>query len=326
MKITGHGRVISVLLVLVAFAIVLGLVVAALTIWPWPGRRSSPPPPGTRVVVASIFPLASLCGEIGGDAVQVSTLLPAGASPHTYEMTPSQARTLADADLVFQVGGGLDPFVTRLAGAAAGSARRLEAMAALPAETLLAQGEQPWLAQGAVTGAAPGVADPHIWLDPVLVRDYVVPALQEELGALWPEHAEVFAANAAGLRDRLTELDGWIREQLAPVREKGLITIHPAWGYFGRRYGIDTWAVEQHAGSEPSPLWLAELVDIARFRGIQTLFSEPQLSGQIAGILERELQVQVLVLDPLGGKGRPGYGSYTEMMRSNVEIMVEGLR
>lgn len=319
MRITGHGRVISVLLVLVAFTIVLGLVVAALTIWP--GRRSSPSPKGPPLVVASIYPLASLCSEIGGDAIQVATLMPTGANPHTYEMTPRDATALAGASLIVQVGGGLDPFASRLAAAAAESARTVETIAALPFEWLLAEDQDHAPASAGLSGI-----DPHIWVDPVLVRDHIIPALEAEFAAMWPEHAGDFAARAADLRERITILDAWISGQAPELRTKGLITIHPAWNYFGRRYGIDTWAVEEHAGNEPSPLWIAELIDIARFRGITTLFTEPQLSPQVAAILKRELRVQVMVLDPIGGADRPGYQSYTEMMRTNVETMVRGLR
>jgi ABC-type Zn uptake system ZnuABC Zn-binding protein ZnuA len=319
MRITGHGRVISLLLVLVAFTIVLGLVVGALTIWP--GRRSSPQPQGPPLVMASIFPLASLCSEIGGDAITVTTLMPTGANPHTYEMTPRDAKSLAGAQLIIQVGAGLDPFVARLATAGAESVRIVETISALPTEWLLAEDQDHVAAGGGATGI-----DPHFWTDPVLVRDHIVPALGAELASAWPEHAAGFAERAATLRDRLTELDIWIASQAPDLRTKGLITMHPAWAYFGRRYGIDTWAVEEHAGNEPSPLWIAELIEIARFRGIGTLFTEPQLSPQVAAAIERELRVQVMVLDPIGGADRPGYHSYVEMMRTNVETMVRGLR
>lgn len=321
MKLTGHGRVISVLFVLVAFAIVLGLVIAALTIWP--SRRASPPPQGPPLVAASIHPLADLCTQVGGAAVQVVTLLPAGADPHTYEMTTRDARALAGAQLIVQVGGGLDPFASRLAAAASSerSVRTFEAMAAVPVPSLLSHDE----AHAPPRGGAGGM-DPHVWLDPVLVRDCIVPALEGQFAAMWPEHAAAFAANAAGLRERLTALDSWIYEQVPEIRAKGLITVHPAWGYFGRRYGIDVWAVEQHAGTEPSPLWLAQLIEIGRFRGIGTLFIEPRLSAQAAAALQRELQVQVMVLDPIGGPERPGYRTYVELMRTNVETMMRGLR
>jgi zinc transport system substrate-binding protein len=326
MRITGHGRVVSVLLVLVAFTIMLGLVLGALTIWP--GRRSSPPPQGPPMVVVSIFPLASLCTEICGETAQVVTMLPPSASPHTYELTPNDAKTLAGASLIVQIGGGLDPFVSRLASAAGGEARCLETIAVLPADALLADDDDDHHHHAGVhatTGGTTG-ADPHIWLDPVLVRDFIVPALQEELSEIWPEHAEMYAANAATLQARLTELDEWIRVQTDGLHPKGLITIHPAWGYFGQRYGLDTWAVEQHAGHEPSPLWIADLIEIARTREITTLFSEPQLSQQVANVLARELGIQIIALDPIGGPGRLGYESYVQLMQTNVLAMVRGLR
>jgi len=281
------------------------------------GGRGGPAREGQLVVVASIFPLADIIAVLGGEAVTVETLLPAGASPHTFEINPVQALLVADAGLVVRIGGGLDPFVDSLTAVASPSAARLELMSAVPQGLLAAD-----------SSGAPAVSgpDPHIWLDPVLVRDRLLPALTGALCALRPALAADFAARGAAYAQELTALDAWIRERLEGLEHKGLITVHRGWDYFGARYGLKTWAVEQQPGQEPSPRHVMDLLAVAIERDIRTLFVEPQVAGHAAEALVLEIGGQVLALDPLGGPGMAGYGSYLEMMRSNVSVIEAGLR
>lgn len=272
-------------------------------------------------VVASIFPLADLVAAVGGDDVVVTPLLPAGASPHTFEAAPTHARSLAQAELVVSVGGGLDPFVERLLSAAPPHAVHLELLPAVP-QTVFAPGAGP-AAAGAAAGGEP---DPHIWLDPVLVRDGLLPALNGALSALRPSLAPRFGERAAAYAGELTALDTWIRQRLPGLEAKGLITVHRAWGHFGARYGLQTWAVENQPGQEPSPRWLMDLLAIASQRNIGTLFTEPQLAAHAVEALVLEFGGQVLTLDPLGGPDIVGFDSYLEMMRTNVLTIERGLR
>jgi zinc transport system substrate-binding protein len=269
-------------------------------------------------VIASIFPLADIVSKIAGRSVAVDILLPPGASPHTYELPPDRARLLAGADLVVLVGGGLDLFAETLTGAVSPGALRLELLPAVPSELLIPGTE----------GARPGGGgvDPHVWLDPLVVREYLLPAIVSALTTLQPDMAVDFVESAEAFRTQLTQLDGWIRERLIGLEDKGLITIHPAWAYFGARYGLETWAVEGQPGQEPSPRRVMDLLEIAVERGITTLFVEPQLSKQAAEALVLELGGQVLTLDPLGGTAAEGYSSYLEMMRTNVLTIERGLR
>src|SRR5512139_561685 len=117
-------------------------------------------------VVATIFPLADVVRQVGGDEVEVVTLLPPGASPHTFEPTPEQARQVATARVFVDVGAGLDGWAARLRAA---RTEPLIVVTATAGVTLL---------DGDHHGG-----DPHVWLDPVLVRDHVVGAIVEGLAA-----------------------------------------------------------------------------------------------------------------------------------------------
>src|SRR5262249_15291237 len=139
-------------------------------------------------VVATIYPIADIVQQIGNGAVEVETLLPPGASPHTFEPTPAQMRSVADARLLVRVGAGLDDWTEKLLAA------RNPALAVLT----LTEGVQLLGLTDEHAGGRGG--DPHIWLDPVLVRDRVVPAISNGLTEAAPDRREQFAAGAAKLR------------------------------------------------------------------------------------------------------------------------------
>ena len=309
--------------------------------------------------MASIHPLAAILSDLGGDAIEVVTLLPAGADPHVFEAKPSQARAIDRADLVVSVGGGLDPYVAPLVEAANPGVVQVRALDSVPAAELITGGDHghnhchhhdhghchhddhshghhqdddrasdvggdhddpPPTGHDAAEGA-----DPHIWLDPELVRQYLVPALVETLADIDPAGAEQYLANGEALAAELALLHEWVQGQLSPFAAKGLITIHPAWAYLGRRYNLDTWSLQAHAGTEPSARHLGQLLEIAAERGIKALFREPQMTDTGLTVFVSSMGGQVMVLDPIGDPNRSGYATYPELMRTNIASIVRGL-
>lgn len=279
-------------------------------------RQAGLEPPGGEdsrpCVVCSIHPVSELVRMVAGDSADIITLLPPGADPHTFELKPSQAVKLRKASLVAVVGGGVDSFVDGLlqaSGAACPVVRLLETVPS--ADRLAADG-----------GAAP---DPHIWLDPVIVRAHLLPALASGLTAADPAGGQELATR---LQAACVELDGlheWVTAQVGAVQGKPLITMHPAWAYFGRRYGLETYSVLAHHGGEPTPRHLEELLGIAQGRGIKVLFRERQVAGSALDVLVKRGGGDVMLLDPLGGPDLPGYDTYPSLIRSNVETIVRGL-
>jgi len=259
-------------------------------------------------VVTSVHWLANIISVIGGDRITVVALMPPGADPHTFEAKPSQAASVAGADLGFAVGAGLDRFVDTLRNAANPSLPLTHLTRAIDAEYLIDGGQ-----------------DPHLWLDPTLVRDHVLDVILDQLIAADPGGEAAFVANTNALAAELTNLDGWIEAAMRPLNHKGLITMHPAWAYFGRRYDLPVWAVQDGHGTEPSARYITELLEIAGELGINTLFREPNSPDLGLGAIVRSLGGQVMVLDPLGGPDRPGYSTYLELMRTNVSTIVRGL-
>jgi len=277
------------------------------------------------VVVSSIFPIGDLVQQIAGDAVRVEVVLPPGASPATFDVTPRQLRDLQGAALFLIIGGGLDEWITDLPEAADASVPVVRLSEGI---TLLAEAEPE---EGEEAGAHDhahdqGSGNPHIWLDPILVRDQIVPRLQEALVEALPEAAESIIAGARNMTDSLTALDREIREALAPLETRAFMATHSAWTYFAARYDLEeAGVVHAHPGQEPSSRELAGLLAVARSHGITCLFTEPQLGEVASRALAAELSLPMCVLDPLGGPGMDGREGYLQLLRFNALQLVMGL-
>ena len=264
---------------------------------------ADPPPTGgaAPAVVVSIHPIAQLVRELAGPDLEVRVLLPPGAHADTYEPTPRLAQAIARAELIVKVGGGLDDWVPT----------------AGPARVLV-------LTEGVDLGGAGG--NPHVWLDPVLVRDRLVPRLAAALGEADSMAAEGIRERAGSFSDTLTALDAGIRALLATAPDRRFIAAHPAWTHFAARYGLEQVGVlHPSPGEEIGTRELARLVAEARDRGVRAVIAEPQLARAGVAAVAGELSVQVEVGDPIGGEGLEGRERYADLMRWNARAFTRAL-
>lgn len=272
---------------------------------------------GRPVVVATIFPLADFVRNVAGDAVDVVTLLPAGASPHTYEPTPGDLKALAGAMLLVVNGAGLDFWVEDLRSAAGGSLPVLDTSAALAEDGLLLSGDE-HEHEGKADG---GGVNPHYWLDPVLAQRQVE-EIAAALAAADPDHRDLYLDRAAAYIGDLRSLDGEIGRETQSFSQREFITFHPAWAYFAGRYGlVEAAVIEEAPGKEPSVEYIMNVVDVARAHDVRAIFAEPQFSTKAAESIAAESGAKVLLLDPIGGPGLEGRDSYLDLMRYNVGQM-----
>ena len=266
---------------------------------------------GTPLVVASIFPGGDLARFMGGEDVRVDVLLPARASPSTNEPTARQMALLSGAAAYVFVGGGMDRWGERLV---------------QPGDPVLRLIDGMELLEGHAHEGDPGTGNPHVWLDPILVRDQVLPKIERVLVDAAPAHADAIGARRRALADSLTALDAEIRSALQGVPSRAFVSTHSAWTYYANRYGlVEIGAVYESPGREPSARHLAELVDSSRAQGVRAVFIEPQLGEAGARTIASELGVEVHLLDPQGGPGVEGRDSYLSLMRFNTAEMVAGL-
>ncbi len=263
---------------------------------------------GTLLVVASIAPLADFARHVGGERVQVDLMVPPGASPHTYEPTPAQLRTLSRARLLVLNGVGLEFWADDVVKAVDNP----DLVVVQTAEGLeIVQGDEH------------GGGNPHVWLDP-LNAIHQVERIRDALIQVDPEGEAVYRANADRYIAELKALDQEIRETVATFSSRKFIAFHAAWIYFARRYGLEQAAVvERSPGKEPSPAEIAEVVQTAKAIGAKAIFAEPQFPTKAAQVIAAESGAQVLLLNPLGLP--PDY-DYLEMMRYNLGEMAKALK
>lgn len=269
---------------------------------PAPERASDTKP----MIAATVAPLGSLAEQVVGDRFAVVALLPAGASPHTFEPQPGDIAKAQGVVLLLENGSGLDPW------AAAVVPESVPRMTA----TNLPGLERAAFPEGSEEQEEHGVYDPHVWLSPrnagVIVLEFA-----ERLATIDPEGAEGFRARANALNEELVYLQDEGRALLAsaghPIR---LLTVHDAWRTFALAFGVEiAGSVERVPGSVPSPSELAELSQLRP----TLVASEPQLSETSVQTLTCDLGLPLIELDPEGGT--PGRERYQDLIRSNVEAI-----
>lgn len=296
---------------------------------------AAPPAPGKVGVVVSILPLAYFAERVGGGAVEVSVMIPPGGNPHTYEPTPRQLAGLSRAKLYVEAGSGLEfelAWMEKVAALNPGmricDASRGIALAELGGPGGRSdEGNAPGARRAGGAGPedeSPGGArirrrgkDPHIWLSPANAA-VIADNIRDALAAVDPGRAEAYAANARALKAELDTLDGEIREALAPVRGRGFIVFHPAWGYFAARYGLAQVAIEA-GGKEPTGRELAAVVSGARRLGAKAVFASPEFSRKAAETIAAEIGGRVVLIDALAR-------DYPDNLRRVARAVAEGAR
>jgi ABC-type Zn uptake system ZnuABC Zn-binding protein ZnuA len=252
--------------------------------------------------VTSLEIFADMARHVGGDRVEVTALLPSGADPHTYELTPSRVADIARADVVLLNGLGLEEAIDDVV--------RTNA-------------------EGPVVDLSDGLpaleGNPHLWLDVRLAAQYVERIRDALIGAD-PGGRRVYEANASAYLEELGALDREMEaavEAIPPQRRK-LVTFHDAYAYLASRYGLEVVAVVVPSpGQEPSARAVAELVATLRSQEVPAVFKEPQFSAAV--LEEAASEAGVRVLDLLSDALTDEVDSYVALMRFNMQELEEGL-
>jgi len=270
-------------------------------------------PPEMLCVAATIFPLTDIVRNIAGPNARVIQILPAGASPHTFDMAPGKIRELQKARLIFKIGiidDWIDGIVESVPGAEIVSLQNCVALKPFQADAHNHDRRE----------ASGRPFDPHYWLD---AKNGVImsQSICSKLVSLDPAHAAVYKENSQRYQGELLRLDAELKKTCAALKNRKLIVFHDGWRYFASAYGLEIIAVFQPApGREPTPRDLQKLYALARTYKINAVFSEPQLPSASLEPLLEDLGLRLLSLDPLGG-AVPG-DSYVGLMRRNVKSLL----
>ncbi len=287
------------------------------------GCAENSPASGDRLrVVATTGIVADTVARVGGEHVEVHALMGPGVDPHLYKASEGDVRRLADAAVVFYSGlhleGKMGDILVKMA--------RRKPVVALADEVPEAERREPPEFQGQY--------DPHVWFD-VSLWAHGIEAVVRELSAVDPPHAEAYRANAQRYRDELNALDAWVKEQVAtiPADRRVLVTAHDAFGYFGRRYGMEVVGIQGISTLTEAGLRDVErVVRLVAERKIPAMFVEssvPRRSIEAvqAACRARGHEVAIggeLHSDALGAADGPA-GTYVGMVRENVSTIVAAL-
>jgi zinc/manganese transport system substrate-binding protein len=272
-------------------------------------------------VVATFSILADLAKNVGGDRVEVATLVGPDGDAHVYSPTPADGRRLADAKLVIANGIKFEGWMSRLIKSSGTKALVVEA----------AKGVEPIKAEEHGHGHDHGHADvdPHAWQSVANVKRYVM-NIRDGLIAADPAGKAAYEANAAAYLERLDALDREVKAavEAIPRDRRRIITSHDAFGYFQNAYGV-TFVAPQGVSTEAeaSAKDVAKIIRQIRREKIPAVFlenvSDPRLLERIA----KESGARIggrLYSDALSGDGGPA-GTYIDMMRHNIRALSAAL-
>jgi len=259
----------------------------------------TPTADGPRVIVVTIPPLRLLLEPVVGDRADLVALVPPGASPHTYDLRPSDARATANALGLVYAGKAIDGWAAQLE-----TPNRFALISP-------ASDDDP-------------AHNPHFWLDTRAVRE-VLPALIAALAEWDPDSAERFHQNAKRFSLELDALDREIDALLAPLHGRTVIEFHPSLTPLLARYGIETVGVIEDApGHEPSARDVELLIHIAADRDVAAIVREPQLPDAPVRALAEATGAPVVELAPIGGV--PGRDTYADLLLFNARRLAEAMR
>ncbi len=249
-------------------------------------------------IEASFYPLQYVAERVAGRAFTVANLTKPGQEPHDAELSIKETAALGDATAVLYAKG--------LAGNIDDALRSVE----------------PDHVVDAAAAADLVDEDPHFWLDPVRLST-VAAAFAKELALAEPDRADEFAANLGALQADLEALDSELKAGLATCAIRTVVVSHDAFGYFGRRYGLQMVAINGLSpDAEPSPAHIKELHELVEHDHITTVFSEELASADLAAALADDLGLDTAVLDPIEGlSDRTADQDYLSLMRANLAAL-----
>lgn len=236
-------------------------------------------------VFTSLAPVAYVVAEIGGDLVEVETLLPPGRDPHSFSPTPQQIVALSEASIYFTAN---MPFENELLRRLAHRQQNLQVIDCSAGVHKLAMAHDHHHDVD---------SDPHIWLgiEPLAT---MATNISHALSQAAPAHRQTFSVNLQQFEKRLQILNRQLRQRLSPFRGRGFLVFHPSFGYFAASFGLVQHAVEVD-GKSPSPRQLAEIIKMARAEQIKIIFVQPQFDKRAANRIAQAIGGRTLTLDPL---------------------------
>lgn len=274
-------------------------------------------------VATTVAPISSIARNVGGDRIRLHGLIPDATNSHTFEPAPSDARTLANADVIVVNGLHLEQPTLDLAEAS----KRPETPIRMLADSTITRAD--WLFDFSFPESE-GDPNPHLWMDVEYAKRYAE-LLRDWFSAADPANATAYAANETAFSARLDQLDEMIRRGVATVPEanRKLLTYHDSWAYWAREYGFTViGAVQASDFSDPSPQEVAHLIEQIRAEHVPAVFGSEVFPSPVLEQIARESGAQFVDQlrddEPPGAAGNADH-TYLGMLKKDMQVMLGAL-
>jgi zinc transport system substrate-binding protein len=249
-------------------------------------------------VVVTILPQSEFVKGVGGDRVEVTVMVPPGASPHTYAPTPGQLVAVKQAGMYAKVGSGGEFERVHMDRIEEAGRDMLVVDCSKGVELIEIVAHHHEGEESEHEGEHHhGGMDPHIWTSPLNAKT-MVKNICDGLVEVDPENEDYYTQNRDEYLVKLDKLDADIRDGFSGVENRHFMVFHPAWGYFARDYGLTQISVEEE-GKQPTAAGIAALVEQARTDDIRIVFVSPQFDAQSAKAIAEAIGGKVVPIDPL---------------------------
>lgn len=288
-------------------AIVIVVPLSGYALWLSEQNREPQQISGQQKILVTFYPLYKFTKAVGGDKVDVSLIIPPGIEPHDWEPTIQDIERFKTASLVIINGAGLEQWISKLT-------------AANPEMVVIDTSKNIKLLQKDTTNQT----DPHIWLDPLLVK-IQVQNIADELEKIDPQNADYYQQNANQYKSRLDSLDSTIRAELSNCDKKDFLAFHDAFSYFSIEYGLHQNTIVRGLSpeAEPTAATLEQITQKSQNLGLRIVFTEESVNPQTAQVIADEIHGKVLVLSPLEVTNINN--DYVDEMKKNLSNLKEAL-
>ncbi|AQU78863.1 MULTISPECIES: zinc ABC transporter substrate-binding protein [Planococcus] len=288
-------------------------------------------------IYTTVYPLTYFTERIGGDLIDVQSIYPAGSNEHTFEPTQQEMIQLADADLMFSIGLGLEGFIDKaqktlknenvefVATADTLTDEDLEAALGYNEQSHEEHEEDSHEAEAeSHDGHDHGSTDPHVWMSPVLSKK-LAESIKDSLITADPENAETYESNYTELVVELETLDRSFATLSERVTKDTFFVSHEAFGYLSEPYGFEQMAIAGlNSQDEPSQKELTEIVDLAKEKNIEYIVFEQNVSSNLTEVIRKEVGAEAIQMHNLGVLTQENIDNeetYFTLMEKNLQVL-----
>ena len=281
-------------------------------------------------IVASIKPLYGLVINVSGDKNKVELLVNSTASPHHYQLKPSDVKKLLDADIIFYIDDKFEIFLSNYLSDHNVKAKVVRLSESKGLKFLKVRSKQDLLdgTRKKHCGCKHGDKDIHFWGD-LDNAQHMVKKIEEILIASDPKNKHYYEHRASQTQKRLINLDQELIKKLEPIRMKNFIVFHDGYQYFEKRYNLSNVGAIAIGGNKSyGAKTIAKIKDLVKEKGVKCIFAEPQFSSDIVNKIAENSGIKSNYLDIEWGVSYSGLKPedyYFMMMRHNADMLVECL-